>query len=92
MRRSAMKYARIRIASSVGPAGVLRLGARFFVDDFRAAALPFLVIDFRLAGVFCCSPERIPSDSAADLPAAFPSVNFDFRATILRWIPNTVHV
>jgi hypothetical protein len=80
------------MASSEGPIVDLRFDARFFTGAFRAEAISFFFVDLRLVGACCCSLERIPSASAADVPPVFPFVDFGFRATILRWKPNTVHV
>ena len=80
------------MASSEGPIAGLRFDARFLTGVFREETISFFFVDLPLAGAFGCSLERIPSDAAADVRLVFPSVDFSFRATILRWKPNTVHV
>lgn len=80
------------MASSEGPIVGLRLDVRFLTGVFRAETISFFFVDLPLAGAFGCSPERILSDFAADVRLVFPPVDFGFRATILRWKPNTVHV
>jgi hypothetical protein len=80
------------MASSEGLIAGLRFDARFLTGAFRAETISFFFVDLRLAGAFGCSLERIPSDFAANGRLVFPSLDFGFRATILRWKPNTVPV